>query len=92
MIWAEFWDFVILTSITQNARWAGAPSQKEMARRYYTQELCDAVRELPQGEEGLAKILCEIMEDIMEDLESGDQEDEAEAPSELWTQSSTGQR
>ena len=53
-----------LMGILQNARWAGAPSETEMALRYYTQELREAIRRLPEDEELLARILAEILEDI----------------------------
>ena len=71
---AEFWSYTIVTSIIGNARWAGAPSQEEMARRYYTQELREAVQVLAQDEGPLLKILREIMQDV-EDIESGDDEE-----------------
>ena len=53
MVWAEFNDFTVLQSVLINARWAEAPSQAEMARRYYRQQMSEAVGELARSEDAL---------------------------------------
>jgi hypothetical protein len=63
MIQAEFRDFITLTSIIQNARWAGAPSQEEMAREYFRQKMRDAVEQLGSSEDALSKVLIELAEE-----------------------------
>jgi hypothetical protein len=47
MILASFEDFTTLQSVLINARWAGAPSQAELQREYYREQLRAAVRWLP---------------------------------------------
>ena len=70
MILAEFWDFITLTSVIQNARWAGAPSQEEMAREYFCQQMREAVRRpvrrLPHSEDALSEVLIEIAQEMEE--------------------------
>jgi hypothetical protein len=56
--------------IVENARWAGAPSQAEMARRYFRQQMSEAVGELASSEDALARVLVEIVEE-MEEVETG---------------------
>jgi hypothetical protein len=53
-----------LMGVLFHARWAGAPSQEELTMAYYTQELRDAVQQLPEDEGGLPRILSEIIEDL----------------------------
>jgi hypothetical protein len=68
MIWAEFWVFAILTSITLNARWAGGNGCETMED---WMEL--AVKRLPESEELLGDVLVDIIEYLqdMEVTESG---------------------
>jgi hypothetical protein len=69
MVWAAFCDFTVLQSVLINARWAGAPSQAEMAREYYRQRMWDGIRRLGHSEDLLAEVLCEIIEE-MEEVET----------------------
>jgi hypothetical protein len=63
-ILAEFEDFTTLRSVLVNARWAGAPSQAELQREYYTRQLRAALKRLPESEERLFEVLAEIVEEM----------------------------
>ena len=65
MIRADGSDFIILTSILQQA-WAGAPSQEELRAEYYRQRMWDGVRRLGHSEDLLGEVLVEILEEIEE--------------------------
>jgi hypothetical protein len=77
MVGAEAVMFLVLGGILHNARWAGAPSQEELRKEYYRERMWDGVRKLPEDEGSLARILSEIMED----LESANEEAQLSAQS-----------
>jgi hypothetical protein len=64
LIIAEYEDFIRLRFILKIARWAGAPSQQEMQKKYYRQQLREAIEQLPQSADPLYAILCKIIEDL----------------------------
>jgi hypothetical protein len=57
VILAEFEDFTTLQFILTNARWAGAPTQKQMLKKYLRERMRAAVRRLPHSEDVLAEVL-----------------------------------
>ena len=52
--------------IMRTARWAGAPSQEELRREYYRQQMSEAVDELGRSEDELFRVLCEIAKEMEE--------------------------
>jgi hypothetical protein len=65
---AEFHDFSMLQFILGTARWAGAPSQEEMAREYFRQRMWDGIRRLPHSADLLGEVLAEILEEAQESV------------------------
>jgi hypothetical protein len=66
---AEFWSFVVLGSILDSSRWAGAPSQAEMLAQYLRQRMVAAMKRLSESEELLGEVLIEIAEIVQEERE-----------------------
>ena len=63
---AEFEDFQTLQFMLSMSRWTGGKSQEQLRKEYYSQQLGDAIAQLPESEDLLERILCEIIEDLEE--------------------------
>jgi hypothetical protein len=62
MLLAELEEFWTLHFILENARWAGAPSQKQVKEEYLRLQMWEAVRRLWISADVLFEVLVEIIE------------------------------
>jgi hypothetical protein len=62
MIMAAFWEFLMLRSILMSARWAGAPSQEVLRKKYLQMRMSKGVKRLSVSSDVLSEVLVEIAE------------------------------
>jgi hypothetical protein len=62
MMMAAFWEFLMLRSILMSARWAGAPSQEVLPKKYLQMRMSKGVKRLGMWSDVLSEVLVEIAE------------------------------
>ena len=62
MMMAGFWKFFTLRSILMSVRWAGAPSQEVVRKKYLQMRMSKGVKRLSISSVVLSEVLVEIAE------------------------------